>query len=447
MKSKGYLIFMVIVLSLVLSSCTFPDTERLAFNVKNPTYFDPVKDKDDFFLAVAVSGGGSRSAYWTACVLENLFRQVKLPDERSILDEIDYISSVSGGSLASAYYCMNKPKCDTSNEGEYEKFFKKFKEDMKRNVQRETFLYPWRWNRIFYRSPERGVFLCDTFARECYCGDGTFRALYDRQKEGYCPTLIINGTLMDTGEKFLFTTLPRFCFADMIFPEGGGGYYETNMYQSNLDESSILVRSRFCEDFNLDIGAMKVSRAVMASAGVPLLFGPAVLEDQANRTIESTEVYYHVSDGGVRDNLGIEAILQLILTEFADKDNRKYRGGLVIIIDCNPRIYQTNVGKSVHGPKLGETLGRATEIMFQRGKYLVYNTIALLQAHDERFEDIYFVIISTNDHVIAPGSLEVPTAFKLAPRHARRLERSAEWVVEGVKDRILANYEGSDYQE
>ncbi len=47
--------------------------------------------------------------------MKELYKQVKLPDGRSITDEIDYISSVSGGSLSMAYYCLNKPNVDSSH--------------------------------------------------------------------------------------------------------------------------------------------------------------------------------------------------------------------------------------------------------------------------------------------------------------------------------------------
>ena len=116
-------------------------------------------DDGDYFLAVTVSGGGSRSAVWSAAVFRELFKQVKLPDGRSILDEVDYISSVSGGSVSSAYYCLNKPESDTSNIEEHTTFFDTFVKEMRRNIERDVMLKPWLWYRIFLQPVELAFYL------------------------------------------------------------------------------------------------------------------------------------------------------------------------------------------------------------------------------------------------------------------------------------------------
>ena len=57
-------------------------------------------------LAVAFSGGGTRAAAFSYGVLEKL-RDTWLVingEETRLLDEIDVISSVSGGSFTAAYY-------------------------------------------------------------------------------------------------------------------------------------------------------------------------------------------------------------------------------------------------------------------------------------------------------------------------------------------------------
>ncbi len=51
----------------------------------------------DFFIGLALSGGGSRATNFGSAVLWEL-------DRLGILQHVQYISTVSGGSLAGAYY-------------------------------------------------------------------------------------------------------------------------------------------------------------------------------------------------------------------------------------------------------------------------------------------------------------------------------------------------------
>src|SRR4051812_48605796 len=60
----------------------------------------PVPDADGYFVGLAISGGGSRSAVVAPAGMFELQRL-------EILQKVDYISAVSGGSLVGAYYCLN----------------------------------------------------------------------------------------------------------------------------------------------------------------------------------------------------------------------------------------------------------------------------------------------------------------------------------------------------
>src|SRR5512136_378597 len=62
----------------------------------------------DLVVGVALSGGGSRAALFGASGLEAL-AQVRAPGGASVLDQVTYLSSVSGGSVAASYYAMKKP--------------------------------------------------------------------------------------------------------------------------------------------------------------------------------------------------------------------------------------------------------------------------------------------------------------------------------------------------
>lgn len=82
-------------------------------------------DKDNNCIGLALSGGGYRAAAYhlgTLCALYKL----------GVLDRIDTISSVSGGSIASAYYLLHM--------GDFEKFDERFYKKLGYGVMHLTFL-------------------------------------------------------------------------------------------------------------------------------------------------------------------------------------------------------------------------------------------------------------------------------------------------------------------
>src|SRR2546425_11108698 len=60
----------------------------------------PKQDDDGYFVGLSISGGGSRSSVFAAACMFQL-------QQLGLLQKVDYISTVSGGSLAAAYYCLN----------------------------------------------------------------------------------------------------------------------------------------------------------------------------------------------------------------------------------------------------------------------------------------------------------------------------------------------------
>lgn len=422
-------------------SCSTIDYTLLVYDQPSPIRREYVPTNDgDFFFAVAVSGGGSRAAVFSAAVMEELYRQVKLPDGRSIIDEIDYISSVSGGSLSMAYYCMNKPNVDSSHTELYDQFFETYRNDMRRNIEGDLIRNLFRFYKFFLTAEESGLLLKQAFDK-LYFSNRKFDELGKRQRNGWSPTLIMNGTVMDTGARFLFTTLTRDHFDTE--PRGvAERLSQTGFGKSDFRFGGDLLGITFCDDIGLSIGDMEVSRGVAASASVPLLLGPIVLKDQKKSTPDQ-EYFIHVSDGGINDNQGITTVMQLLVDHLVDMPEGTYRGGLVIIIDSNQSIDPAKSIGSVRGFKVLETAERAMNISFFRGKAFTYITIMFLMSTDPRYKDVMFVYISpylTEDETIARMFEATPTRFKIAPEKADNLSRAAEIVIGKTKDKILDAY-------
>jgi hypothetical protein len=88
-------------------------------------------DADEPAVFVAASGGGSRAAIFTALVLEDLARQPLGDKGKSWADHLVLISSVSGGSLANAYYVHALTRSDPVSSGLREQ------DDLKNSVKGE----------------------------------------------------------------------------------------------------------------------------------------------------------------------------------------------------------------------------------------------------------------------------------------------------------------------
>ena len=76
------------------------------FDAFNP---EMLGDADETFVILTFSGGGTRAAAFSYGVLEEM-KNTRLPGlNKTILDEADIISTVSGGSFTGAYYALFGP--------------------------------------------------------------------------------------------------------------------------------------------------------------------------------------------------------------------------------------------------------------------------------------------------------------------------------------------------
>jgi predicted acylesterase/phospholipase RssA len=95
----------LIVLAVLICSCSSfayynESLPKEGFSRNESASFMLRGDHDGALVLLALSGGGSRAAYFSSSVM---FRLEKM----GILQKVDAISSVSGGSITAAYYCMS----------------------------------------------------------------------------------------------------------------------------------------------------------------------------------------------------------------------------------------------------------------------------------------------------------------------------------------------------
>ncbi len=242
-------------------------------------------------VMLAFSGGGTRASALAYGVMQELAKATVQTEygERTLLDEVDIISSVSGGSFTAAYYGLYGQRL-------FSEFETKF---LRKNVEGEIFLRlfnPVNLARLMSRSYGRSDLAADYYDKHIFNG----ATLGDMQRQ-QAPLVIMNSTDLTSGVRFPF-------------------------FKGSFD--------LIC----LDLEAYPVSRAVAASSAAPVILSPIALKSRAGecgyqlsawtqaslqqeeldeRKIVAQEIeryldqdkrpWLHLVDGGVSDNLGLRS--------------------------------------------------------------------------------------------------------------------------------------------
>jgi len=465
----------VLIVSLLLAGC-FAKIHQLPSQPENAeALFAPLPDQE-FMVGLAVSGGGSRAATFAAAALEALGElPVQLgPVRRSVLETVSYMSSVSGGSVATAYYVTKKPPKSEPVLGEqglsprYREFFSAYKTAMQSNFQRSALLRQFTYFRAL--NPTKLAYSLSEVWDDQFLGDMTFAQLYEREQRGDIPRVILNGTVYNTGRRFAFTTLPASDF-DYDFiglltnelkkpnrpvpvtPEGMA------IIQKGLDKASRQFLPLTFERVGADYRNLRLSLAVATSASFPPVVGPVTYQ------IAGRPTYLHIGDGGLFDNLGTESLTTLFLKKIPQGSSKS---GLIIVIDTSfpfdaggPELDKSEKGFEVFRDDPSRIVG----IMEERA-----NTYQTLLWHSLRTEgvvlpDFAHLRIEVLKHVdaewtgyqdlpevcrddfpsdVTPVQIkqavsEIPTLFKIkTPCHGALLQKAARKVVEQHRPRIVS---------
>jgi predicted acylesterase/phospholipase RssA len=286
------------------------------------------KNTEDTFIILTFSGGGTRAAALAYGVLEHL-RQARIDGGRkSLLDEVDVISSVSGGSFAAAYYGLFGEQA----------FFRNFNEVvLNRKIERDLILRvvaPWNWPRLLSPRFGRSDLASEYYDRSIFANK-TFADMPRKR-----PFIILNATDMSLGAQFEFT-------------------------QDDFD--------RLCSD----LSGVHVARGVTASSAFPGAFTPLTLVNYPKSTCGGYQVpewvteglkdfdgaptryeraktwlsyrdatqrpYVHLNDGGLADNIGLRGPEVAITSSdpnwsLFNKVNRRHVTRIaVIVVDAKPQ--------------------------------------------------------------------------------------------------------------
>jgi len=254
-------------------------------------------DPQTLFI-LAFSGGGTRAAAFSYGVLEELRRTEIVVDgqRRRLIDEVDIITGVSGGSFTALAYALYGDRLFS----EYEQRF--LKRDVEGTLKWRA-LNPFNWPKFVGGSAGRSELAAEYYDEILFHG-ATYGDLLSKQ----APSAVVMGTDISTGSRLAF-------------------------YQQDFD--------LLCSDLN----KVRLSRAAATSSAVPVVLSPVTFNNYGGtcgyeypswvqevaksegrsrpsarayqRYLEMREFqnskdrpYIHLVDGGVADNIGMRSVLE-----------------------------------------------------------------------------------------------------------------------------------------
>jgi len=282
---------------------------------------------DDLLVVLAISGGGTRAAALGYGVLEELRRTEVMVNgvKRRLLDEVDVISAVSGGTLPATYYALSG-----------EKTFEEFEERvLLRNLERELALRiftPTNW----FRLPSGTFGKSDLFA-ELYDETVFNHATFGDLKRANGPFVIINGTDVTTGARFSFTQeyFDAIC-GDLSRVTLGRAIATSTALPPLLTPITLENRGGTC---GRKVPAWQAAaEAVIGKSETP---GRALLRARALQSYQDpARPYIHLFDGGLSENLGLTEVLMAYELLKVDPDEtvlpalRRARKVVIIIVNA-----------------------------------------------------------------------------------------------------------------
>ena len=414
----------------------FPAGARASEGYRFENFPAAGKNTDSLFVILTFSGGGTRAAALAYGVLREL---AQTPIDtgsrtRSLLEEVDVISTVSGGSFAGGFYALYGPDSLEAFESRFLTW--NAESTLKKRVLSTDLI------RLVAPAFSRSDIATDTWDRRLFHG-ATFGTLLQRRKRPY---LLINATDVGLGAQFSFT-------------------------QAQFDP--------LCAD----LSRFTIARAVAASSAFPILLTPVTLENRggscgfqlpewvsaglakerssdgyheawrySSYADANHRPYIHLFDGGPSDNLGVRPIIESLQSTDLDfsllrlEASGRLRRVVIIVVDARTSDL-SSLDRNPNPPGVLDVLRAAAGTPFDN---FAYESIALLRslgrqrlnagfaaycvsrATEERQRDIvppkpvplqviHVTFAEVDDSAERQFLLSVPTSFSLPASTVRRV--------------------------
>ncbi len=307
------------------------------------------KKASDISFIISFSGGGTRAAAMAYGVLEELRDTNVVIDgkPRRLLDEVDHISSVSGGSFTAAYYGLN-------GDGIFDTFEDAFlRRDVEGHMTRSLF-NPLHWFGRKGRT-QRAI----EYYQDILFHNATFADMINPDR----PMIVINASDLAKGFRFSFIQ----------------GYFDL-----------------LCSD----LSSYPVANAVAASSAVPVVMNPVVIEnfagcdgmqwppaaaqlakDDAEFAIlyegansykdKENRKFIHYVDGGITDNMGLRAMTDVMVASGGPSAllsalDRKAPNKIVFVSVNASTEQDSEMDKTAKQPSMLASMNAMTDVQLHR---------------------------------------------------------------------------------
>ncbi len=383
-KSRSLRIFFkgsLFLIGLVLIGCAqYTKNARLAEYAPEEGYrFNRLAsgtNTDSLFVVLTFSGGGTRAAALSYGVLKALSEtEITWKGEKKrLLDEVDLISTISGGSFTGAYYALFGGRIFSDFEARF----------LKRDIEKEL-------RRLLYNPVTLLRLASPYFDRIDLAAEFYHRTVFDRKTFGDLvvhrrPFLVVNATNMFLGERFEFTQ----------------------------DQFDLL---------GSDLSSYPIARAVAASSAFPILLSPITLNNHPqppdyerpdwiedaledyNRNRrrylrarnfliyadKDDHPYIHLLDGGLADNIGLRAVIDSMRDDAREGGilqltNLKKIEKLVVIVVNAKTAPPENIDKKKRAPGIADVAMKTATVAMDNYSFETVELIKELKARREQIE-------------------------------------------------------------
>lgn len=247
-------------------------------------------NSEDLLLILSFSGGGTRAAAFSYGLLEEL-RALEVNfsgKKRRLLDEVDLISGVSGGSFTAAYLGLFGDRIFEDYEARF------LKKNIQGNLTASVFFNPVNWLRLSSPFFDRSDLAAEYYDKNVFDGK-TFGDMLKRKG----PMVLINATDMSMGTRFTFNQLlfDAMCSDLSKFP----------VSRACAASSAVpgVLTSITLQNYAGSCGYVIPSQIDLSAASYPRR---EINRDMTLLLDAKEKKYFHLIDGGVSDNLGLRAV-------------------------------------------------------------------------------------------------------------------------------------------
>jgi predicted acylesterase/phospholipase RssA len=312
-----------------------PPYEPIGQCVKGEAAADDTKRFEDLdpgptFVGLAASGGGSRAAYLAAAILREMrassarIETGATTEARSLLDQIDAVSAVSGGSLTAAYFLVNAQqlRAAEANAAVWRTFLDKMAVSYRiRQWYWLALTDPLIWARYLFSNYHRGLLARDDYDATLFHG-ATMADLPSR------PALYVNSFDVANHVRFIFSKhgIDTWFFQ----PKGAWGMLSAPQDLTSENDLSFL---------NIEPKSVRLADAVTASSAFPFAYPNVALKHCGSKILfQGSRVF--LADGALADNSGLVTLLTQMRAAL-DKSESPHKV-LVIAIDATLDRLDTN---------------------------------------------------------------------------------------------------------